>query len=183
MLNFTINLVLKTIWLLLPSYLPNNFAVIFGGGRPIDLGRTFIDNKRIFGDGKTFRGFFSGIVGGISIAIFQYCIEKPLNIQIYSHLNFQDFIIIASLLSLGSIFGDLIGSFIKRRIGIERGGKAPILDQLDFLIISLLMASLSPSFSVLFSFEVIVTAIVITPALHITTNFIAYKLGLKNVPW
>ncbi len=43
--------VVKTIWLLLPAYTPNNFAVLFGGGTPIDLGKKFIDGKRILGDG------------------------------------------------------------------------------------------------------------------------------------
>jgi len=48
-----LELILKTIWLLLPAYTPNNFAVIFGGGTPLDFGKKFIDGRRILGGGKT----------------------------------------------------------------------------------------------------------------------------------
>jgi len=30
---------------------------------------------------------------------------------------------------------------------------------------------------------VILVVVVLTPILHVTTNMIAYKLGLKNEPW
>ncbi len=42
-------------WAMLPAYVPNNAAVLAGGGRPIDGGRTW-DGKRVLGDGKTWRG-------------------------------------------------------------------------------------------------------------------------------
>jgi len=34
-----------------------------------------------------------------------------------------------------------------------------------------------------FTVGVIVAVLVLTPALHVTTNFIAYRLGLKDEPW
>ena len=49
-------------WLMLPAYVPNNFAAIFGGGTPLDMGRVFQDGERALGDGKTFRGTFAGTV-------------------------------------------------------------------------------------------------------------------------
>jgi CDP-2,3-bis-(O-geranylgeranyl)-sn-glycerol synthase len=81
------------------------------------------------------------------------------------------------------MFGDIIGSFIKRRAGFERGTSVPLLDQMDFLVFALLLASFSGVFSVLFTPHVIIAGFITTPLLHILTNFIAYKLGLKNVPW
>src|SRR5665647_3184936 len=50
---------------MLPAYLPNSFAAVFGGGKPIDGGRTLKDGRRIIGDGKTYRGLFSGIFFGV----------------------------------------------------------------------------------------------------------------------
>ncbi len=60
-----IELIVKALWLMLPAYLPNSFAAVFGGGKPIDGGRTLKDGRRILGDGKTYRGLFSGIFFGV----------------------------------------------------------------------------------------------------------------------
>ena len=34
-----------------------------------------------------------------------------------------------------------------------------------------------------FAWEVITIVVILVPILHVTTNMIAYKLGLKNEPW
>jgi len=47
--------VVTAVWLMLPAYIPNNAAVLGGGGRPIDGGRT-LGGHRMLGDGKTWRG-------------------------------------------------------------------------------------------------------------------------------
>jgi len=178
-----IELILKTIWLLLPAYTPNNFAVVFGGGRPIDFGRKFIDGRRILGDGKTFRGFTGGVIGGIFIGIIQYSIEKIFKIHIFTSLQFRDFLILIFLLAIGSMLGDSIGSFIKRRLGYERGSRLLLIDQLTFLIFALLVASRFSPFWTLFNWEVILLSLILTPFLHLSVNYIAHKLNLKEVPW
>lgn len=175
--------ILRTIWLLLPAYTPNNFAVIFGGGKPLDFGRKFIDGRRILGDGKTIRGFFGGFIGGILIAHIQILIERFFKFSIYSSLGYSEFTILIILLSLGSMVGDSFGSFIKRRLGFERGKSLPVVDQLTFLMFAYAFASLSPQFPRLFTFDVIVVGIFITPILHILVNVMAYKLNLKDVWW
>ncbi len=177
------NLLIKTIWLMLPAYTPNNFAVLFGGGKPIDLGKKFIDGERILGDGKTFRGFFAGVLGGVATGIIQYLIEKAFSINIYAKYPFSVAITFFILFSTGSLIGDMFGSFVKRRFGIKRGEKAPILDQIDFLIFAFLLAYFHPIFSELFDIRIIVIAFIITPILHRITNLIAYLLKLKDVPW
>ncbi len=178
-----LNLLIKTIWLMLPAYTPNNFAVLFGGGKPIDFGKNFIDGKRIFGDGKTFRGFFAGIFGGIIVGITQYYIECLFNFKLYSKFPLFTAISFFLMFSIGSLTGDIIGSFIKRRLNIKRGEKAPILDQLDFLIFAFIFAYFHPIFSELFDVKIVVIAFIITPILHKLTNLIAYLLKLKDVPW
>ncbi len=178
-----IELILKTIWLLLPAYTPNNFAVIFGGGKPIDFGKKFIDKKRIFGDGKTWRGFFGGVFGGLFVSHIQLLIEKFANLNLYSSLPYKSFLLLIFLLSFGAMIGDVFGSFIKRRFGIERGRSFPVLDQLMFLIIAYIMASRYHAFYKIFTWDVIITGILITPLLHLVVNILAYKLGLKSVWW
>ncbi len=54
-------------WTMLPAYVPNNTAVLFGGGPPIDGGRTW-RGSRILGDGKTWRGTAGGILAGALLA-------------------------------------------------------------------------------------------------------------------
>lgn len=173
----------KTIWLLLPAYTPNNFAVVFGGGTPLDFGKNFIDGKRILGDGKTIRGFVAGVFGGILVAHLQLLIERAFGFQIYSKLQYHQFLQLVSLLAFGAMAGDSLGSFIKRRFGVERGRCFPILDQLTFLLIAYAFASLSPAFGYLFTPEIILIGIVITPLLHLAVNVVAYVLKLKEVPW
>ncbi len=176
-------IVITTLWLFLPAYTPNNFAVLLGGGKPLDLGKKFIDGKRIFGDGKTFRGFFAGFFGGIITGLIQYRIESFFGFKFFTSLNFNSAITLFLLLSTGSLAGDVTGSFIKRRIGLERGERAILLDQLDFLIAAILLSSLHEDFHRLYTPEIIVIAILITPILHVLTNFIAYLLRFKDVPW
>ncbi len=178
-----LDLLLKTIWLLLPAYTPNNFAVLVGGGKPIDFGKKFVDGRRILGDGKTWRGFVGGVVGGILTANIQYGVEKSLNIEIFSSLPFTEFLILSLLLSAGAMIGDCVGSFIKRRAGYERGARFLIGDQLTFLIVALLLSSLYPPFWKLYSPEIILVGVIITPLLHLGINYIAFKLKLKEVPW
>ena len=178
-----LKLLILTIWLLLPSYTPNNFAVIFGGGTPIDMGMKFRDGRRVLGDGKTFRGLFSGILGGLLTGIIQYGIEKSFGFSVFSALPLPSFLLLCLLLSTGTLTGDIFGSFVKRRAGFERGKSFPVLDQLGFLVFALLFASTHPAFRTLYTPDVILTGIIITPILHVVTNIIAYKLGLKEVPW
>ena len=54
------------LWLFLPAMLPNSAAVLFGRGSTakMDFGKTW-RGKRIFGDGKSWRGFFGGALSGI----------------------------------------------------------------------------------------------------------------------
>ena len=111
---------IRSIWYILPSYVANMTPVIFGGGRPLDLNKKFIDGRRILGDHKTIRGFISGLITGTLVGCMQ---GRPLT---------------GFLLSLGTMVGDSFGSFVKRRMGIEAGGSAPLLDQEGFLIFSIL---------------------------------------------
>ena len=59
-LSFAFRLILY----ILPSYFANSVPVLLGGGAPVDGGRKMADGQRIFGDGKTVRGFFAGIAAG-----------------------------------------------------------------------------------------------------------------------
>jgi len=155
--------------LFLPALVANGSPVLLREGYPLDFRRNFIDGRRILGDGKTFEGFALGLFFGFYTGIVEAIVFKNMF-----------FIEIGFLSSLGALIGDIIGSFIKRRMGLKRGDKAPLLDQLDFIYgaaLFLIIVGITfdiPSFII---FQVLVIF------LHIVTNRIAYYLKLKPVPW
>ena len=58
-----------------------------------------------------------------------------------------------------------------------QGKPAPILDQIDFLIVALIFSSVMVSFSITF----VAIAIVLTLIIHLVANTGAYLIGIKDV--
>lgn len=151
-----------------PAYAANGAPVIFGGGKPLDFGKS-VRGKRIFGNHKTIKGTASSIIAGIAAG----AIESA----------FLPYMLLASImLTIGANIGDLLGSFLKRRIGMKPGTSLPIMDQYGFFIFALIMAyPLSyPHFPGVYG---LIFIILLTGALHVLTNKGAHKLKLKEVPW
>jgi len=163
-----IELIIEALKFIFPAYCANAIPVITGGGYPIDFGKKFFDGKPILGKNKTFQGFFSGLIIGTTVGLVESAFFGY-------HLFF------GLLLSLGALFGDLIGAFVKRRLGLAPGELLPVIDQIDFILGAILFSFLiSPPNK---SGELILAVLIITPPIHLLTNFAAYKLGLKNNPW
>ena len=161
-----VQLIIEALEFIFPAYCANAIPVIAGGGRPIDCGKKFLDGKPIFGKNKTFRGFFSGLIVGTTVGLVE---TRLFGYPIFFGL----------LLSLGALFGDLVGAFVKRRLGIAPGELLPVIDQVDFIIGAILF-SLPLQ---IVSWALCLTVLIITPPIHLLTNFAAYKFGLKNNPW
>ena len=157
--------VLSAVWFILPAYLANGGALVLGGGMPLDLGRKLGDG-RILGDGVTIRGTLGGIVVGLLVGLLQRMGTDPY---------FGAFLGLA--MGTGAMFGDALGSFAKRRLGVSRGKSAPVLDQLGFLLFALVFAAMVTEVS----FTTIIILLILTPTLHLVTNAIAYQLGMKKV--
>jgi CDP-2,3-bis-(O-geranylgeranyl)-sn-glycerol synthase len=175
-----IGFIIKASWLMLPAYIANPTAVVFGGGTPIDLGKKWKDGRRIFGDGKTFRGLIGGTVCGILIGLIQMQVTSLTFLGIFTLLSIIT-------LSFGALLGDITKSFFKRRLGFERGAKFPLVDQLDFVAGAwILTYAFDPAwFSKNFLAYpwIMVTVILFTPLLHRLTNIIGYYAKLKKEPW
>ncbi len=152
---------LEALQIAIPSYTSNGMACVLGGGKPLDMGVLFIDKRRLLGDGKTIRGTVLGPLMGTLTGYF-----------------IGDFLK-AFVLSVGAVIGDIVGSFIKRRLNIEKGGKAPVLDQYDFLIGALTLYSI---FYPLNRVSLMIV-LVVTPIAHVVGNLLAYTLKFKDVPW
>jgi len=159
-------LIIEVLQFIFPAYCANAIPVITGGGRQIDCGKKFFDGRPIFGKNKTFQGFLSGLLVGTAVGF--------LETIFFGYPSF-----FGLLLSLGALFGDLAGAFLKRRLGLAPGELLPVIDQVDFIVGAILF---SLPLQIL-SWELIVMVLIVTPPIHLLTNFAAYKLGLKNNPW
>ncbi|HEY3361571.1 MAG TPA: CDP-2,3-bis-(O-geranylgeranyl)-sn-glycerol synthase [Methanosarcina sp.] len=181
---------MKAFWLMLPAYLPNPFAAVFGGGKPIDGGRTLRDGRRIIGDGKTYKGLFSGIFFGVLAGSIQIWLSSRgfeiLGIGVPAFgPNYTYAFKVVFALACGSLFGDMFKSFFKRRMGMKRGAPLPLVDQLDFVIGAWVFAYLTaPEWFVSnFTPSIMIIILITTPLLHLTTNIIGYFTGIKKEPW
>ncbi len=177
------SLIATAFWAMLPAYVPNNVAVLAGGGRPIDGGREW-RGARVLGNGKTWRGTAVGTAAGVGLALLLNGIVDPISATVGVDLPTFD-LRAAVGLAFGAMCGDIGASFLKRRSGRERGAAFPGLDQLDFVIGALFLTFLvAPGWATgVFTRPVLVVVVVITPVLHVATNVVAYALGVKNEPW
>lgn len=178
---YVIGTVILAIWLMLPAYISNPMAVVFGGGTPVDMGMKWSDGQRILGDGKTIRGLAGGTACGIVAGLIQLYVAAIFNIPIFPTLT------AVITLSFGALLGDLIKSFFKRRIGFVRGAELPLVDQLDFVagawVLTYILDPVWFTEHFISSPSIIVTVLVLTPILHRLTNIFGYNIKLKKEPW
>ena len=202
---------------IVPAYLSNAGMVFVGGGKPIDGGKFCKDGRRIFGDHKTISGLVKGplYIGiPISIGIFLLFLvlwpgiqQIPITVdhlgisKVYSDLKLYEFYFIGGqlplgilmlliriiLVSYGASLGDLAGSFIKRRFNYPSGAPFWIVDQLDFALGAIILASIPafifPGLYYAPDLNIIIFLMIITPSISIIANTVAYVVGWKDVPW
>jgi len=186
-------IIAQVLWLIAPAYIANGCAVLVGGGKPIDFGKKFKDGERILGDGKTWRGLFSGAFIGMTGGFGFATLAVLINNSEFSWLGFSNFgrfpVMIPIIFSIcfGALLGDIIESFFKRRIGKRRGQDWVPFDQIDFILgvlfFSFLMAVFLDLIGVTknnwffenFTIWHILTLLIITPFFHFLGNIIHPK--------
>jgi CDP-2,3-bis-(O-geranylgeranyl)-sn-glycerol synthase len=171
--------IIRLVLFVLPAYFANSTPVLLGGGVKMDFGRNWPDGRRIFGDGKTVRGFFSGILAALLIGALQALLLPGTAYSLYG--DSQSYILAALLLGFGTMLGDLLGSFIKRRQGVAPGKPSLVMDQLLFLAGALALAY--PVASGILTLEGVAFLLILTYFVHISANVLANRMGLKKVPW
>lgn len=142
---------LEILWLLIPASVANMAPVIAAKyqwtpllDKPIDNGKTF-NNKAIFGDHKTYRGFFfGGILAGLT-GLIQYTIQPNPGIQNILLLEFTSpatAFILAALIGFAALVGDALKSFLKRQVANIPSGKPwRPYDQIDYVAGALVVAT------------------------------------------
>jgi len=144
-----ISLSIMTLWLYLPGFLANTFAMMWGkwlpktgyGPWPIDGGKNWRDGNRILGDGKTWNGLIGGsLTSGILCMIIVAAMgdvpnNDSIESSIFAHpltgyegtwfdvgsIQLSAFIL-GTFLGFACLIGDSTGSFFKRRRGLKREG-------------------------------------------------------------
>ncbi|HYM38586.1 MAG TPA: CDP-2,3-bis-(O-geranylgeranyl)-sn-glycerol synthase [Thermoplasmata archaeon] len=187
----------QALWFFLPAFLANPAAVLWGGGTPMDFGKTLGDGERVLGDGKTWRGLVGGTLSGALLGLLLYLpfgLLAPASTWSFGlpQTDLATAAVTACLasatLALGALLGDVAAAFLKRRMHKPRGAKAPGLDQYDFVLGALLASLLVAGWSVprFFSDDAwygLLAIILITPALHRGVNIVGYRMGKKHEPW
>jgi len=153
--------VAETIYIYLPAYLANAAPVVLGGGGPLDGGRDWLDGKPLLGDHKTIWGTLSGLVVGTLVGLIQM---KPLR---------------GVLLAFGAIGGDIVVSFVKRRLNLKPGASFPIADQMGFIVLAVALSSLAEPTT----WQRAAAILALTLPIHYLTNVVAWLLKLKSEPW
>lgn len=156
-----------------PAYVANASPVvgvkIIKKTTPIDFGKNFVDGRRVLGDGKTFEGFVVGVSAGVATGLVM---------RLFAPWLFT--VAEVMLLSVGALLGDIGGAFIKRRIGLNTGSPAPVLDQVGFLATAILLVYLITGLPIWIDSTTLATLFIFTVLMHIATNSFAYFVGLKD---
>lgn len=165
-LTYGVGLVVGAIVFVLPAYIANMTPLIVANiipkRRPMDLGKYWIDGRRVLGDNKTIEGFVSGVLSGFLVGFLLGD-------------TFRGF-----LMGLGAMIGDVLGSFIKRRLNVAQGESAPLLDQYLFVLVALLLCY---SVGYMLTSEQLIVILIATPILHVSSNYVAYLLKIKHKPF
>ncbi len=168
-------LVLQAFWFIAPAYAANAFPPVVKGMHPLDFRKKLLSH-RVLGNGKTFEGTIAGILFGMVIGSVQIYGQR----LIPSELGLTEMTLpLVFMLSFGAVAGDILGAFMKRRFGIRRGAPAPLLDQLDFLVIAILLAN----FIVIINMQVVLLLLLLTPPIHWVSNLVGYYARIKKTPW
>lgn len=166
------------LFFIFPAYVANAIPVLFGGGLAIDGGRRMRDGKPIFGSHKTVRGFVAGVIAGTLTGAVQSIVLRSIAPSVFSP-PYDFSVLLGFLISLGALAGDLVHSFVKRRIGLKEGSFLPVADQLDFVVGAVLFAALVSPPPLL----TIALILIITLPTHLLTNLVAYVIRVKKTPW
>lgn len=129
---------------------------------PLDGRRKFYDGRNIFGPSKTIRGFVGAIVFTPIVTMF---------------LGWS--FIVGLYIAVGAMLGDLISSFLKRRLGLPSSSMALGLDQVPESLIPALLCMNALAFGVL-DIAIIVVAFFVGEL--ILSRFL-YWLKIRKTPY
>lgn len=155
---------------------------------PMDGGLTLWDGRRMFGDNKTWAGFFGMILAGALSQMLWglVCLHMPDLCYIYhTHENTPPFnLLVGGAMGLAYMLFELPNSFVKRRLAIPcgktvgglKGGIFFVVDQVDSLFgVGLVFALLYPMPLWQYFLYILLGAVT-----HIAVNGLLYKAKIRR---
>jgi len=187
-----IKFIFLCLWYLLPAALGNHTAscgnrlwlpAILKNGltklaHPVDFGVHW-HGREIFGKNKTWRGLLVGILVGILTAGIQALLYSKIDFfRINSLVDFGNvnFILLGALMGGGALIGDLVKSFIKRRLDMPPGKPWFPWDQLDWITGAILFSSIV----YIPSARVVVVTVLLYVGVHLCSDRIVCRMGIKK---
>ena len=129
---------------------------------PVDFGQRFFDHKPVFGKAKTWRGFISSLVVTSLVAyLLGYEVSTGAQIACFAML------------------GDLLSSFIKRRLGMPPSSMAPVLDQVPESLLPVLFLKQAFELSSV-DVSLLILAFII---LELVLSQLLYRVGIRRRPY
>jgi len=180
------NQLLFVLWFFLPAGIANaspTWANKIPGinklNTPLDFGKS-INNRRIFGDNKRWRGLIFGTLFGALTGYIQFLIypEFIQELGIASSNPAITMTLLGGLLGLGALLGDAVESFFKRRSQVKPGESWFPYDQIDFIIGGIILTM--PI--VILDLTTYLLILIVWFGLHLIAGYIGYLLSLKDKP-
>lgn len=176
--------VLSAAYFLLPAYVANMAPVFVAKGgflqKPMDGGATW-RNKPLLGSHKTWGGLIAGTLAGVLMVLLQVVLSTiPFfdRIGVYAYAWNMPTLLLGICLGAGALLGDALASFFKRRVGIPSGKPWIPFDQTDFALGAFLFSSI-----IFFpGWAIVLIGIVLSFALHLLVDYLAYLIGLRDTP-
>ena len=129
---------------------------------PLDGNKQWFDHRPLLGHAKTWRGLVSALL------------LTPLAAWLLS-LS----LLTGLLIAIGAMLGDVLSSFIKRRLNTETSGQALLLDQVPEALIPLILVAdtlaLTPGIIMLLTASFVVIELVLSKVL--------FRLHIRNRPY
>jgi CDP-2,3-bis-(O-geranylgeranyl)-sn-glycerol synthase len=129
--------------------------------RPLDFGVTWFDGRRILGESTT-------ILGLVVVAIISLCLYRW---NIVGEIGY--------IVPFTTYLGHALGSFIKRRMNIARGGYLPFIDHGDSIAVTGVVLGVLQ----LITPELAVAGLFLTYVLQPFICLLGYRLGLRDHPY
>ena len=174
--------ILKCFYLMLPAYFANMAPVMVKKINlfvfPIDFNKQ-INNKPVLGKNKTFRGLIFGVIFAIVISYLQFLMYNAGFFRNVSFMNYQNWLLFGFLMGLGTLTGDSVKSFFKRRVNIKPGDKFVPFDQIDFIIGASVF--ILPVFGL--TWKIFFVSLFLSLILDIIVNHLAFYLKIRNEKW
>lgn len=128
----------------------------------VDFGQKLPDGRPVFGASKTWRGVITACVTtAVAAWSFGYPAETGLLVALYAML------------------GDLVSSFMKRRLSMQPSSRAPFLDQIPESLFPALMLMEEFNLDIMMVLLLVLTFITLETGL----SHILYRWGIRKRPY